>query len=49
MLALQWKFCTIMVESDTFPIHFPAIGFMAIVAIGFETITMRRFLGQQTN
>jgi hypothetical protein len=47
MLPYQRKFGTVMIEGNSFPIHFPAIGFMAVVAIGSETVAMRRFLGYQ--
>jgi hypothetical protein len=47
MLANQREFRAVMIKGNSFQINFPAIGFMAIVAVGFEAIPMRRFLGNQ--
>lgn len=45
MLPNQWELCSVMIVGKRFQIHLPPFSFMAIVAIGFETFTMRRFLG----
>jgi hypothetical protein len=45
VLAYKREFGAFMIKVHGLEIHFPSIGFMAIVTIGSETITMRRFLG----
>jgi hypothetical protein len=45
MLTNKRELSNTVVEGNVLQIHFPSIGFMAIVAVGFKTITMGRFLG----
>jgi hypothetical protein len=40
VLAFKGELSTFMIKRNTFPIHFPAIGFVAIGTICFETITV---------